>query len=252
MPASGESDSDSLALVRHLNWDGCFNVRDLGGLPTAGGQRTRFGALVRADALDGLSESGWQALTRHGVRTVIDLRDDDERRPDAAPGRQKVTTLRIPLDVSEDREFWSVWRNGPQFATPLYYGPHLERFPQRSAAVLAAIADAPPGGVVFHCGGGRDRAGQVAMLILTIAGVSPEVIASDYALSFERLPARYAAYHEPDQGPLIQHYLAERGTTAQAVIVELLANLDVPRVLHDAGLSDAQMDRLRSRLLDAS
>ena len=207
---------------------------------------------MRADALDGLSESGWQALTRHGVHTVIDLRDDDERRPDAAPRPQEVTTLRIPLDVSEDRDFWSVWRNGPQFATPLYYGPHLARFPERNAAVLAAIADAPPGGVVFHCGGGRDRAGQVALLVLALAGVPPDVIASDYALSFERLPARYGAYREPDQGPVIHRYLAERGTAAEAVIAELLADLDVPRVLHDGGLSDAQMDRLRSRLLDAS
>jgi hypothetical protein len=173
---------------------------------------------------------------------VIDLRDDDERRADAAPRPQEVTTMRIPLDVSEDRAFWSVWRTGPQFATPLYYGPHLERFPERNAAVLAAIADAPPGGVVF----------QVALLVLTIAGVPPDVIASDYALSFGRLPARYGAYREPDQGPVIQRYLAERGTTAEAVIVELLANLDVPRVLHDGGLSDAQMDRLRNRLLDAS
>jgi protein-tyrosine phosphatase len=238
--------------VRHLDWDGCFNVRDLGGLPAAGGHRTRFGAVVRADALDGLSQAGWAALTKHGVRTVIDLRDDDERRPDAAPRPRDVTTLCIPLDVSGDREFWSVWRNGPQFGTPLYYGPHLERFPERSVAVLAAIADAPRGGVVFHCGGGRDRAGQVALLILAVAGVSPEVIASDYALSFERLPARYAAHHEPDQGPVLQDYLAQRGTTAEAVIVELLTSVEVPRVLRDAGLSDAQMERLRDRLVGAS
>jgi len=47
------------------------------------------------------------------------------------------------------------------------------------------------------------------MLILAIAGVAPEVIASDYALSFERLPA-----------PVIRRYLAERGTTAERVIVD--------------------------------
>jgi len=34
---------------RHLDWDGCFNVRDLGGLRTVGGGETRRGALVRAD-----------------------------------------------------------------------------------------------------------------------------------------------------------------------------------------------------------
>ena len=237
--------------MRHLDWDGCFNVRDLGGLRAAGGRTTRFGAVVRADALDGLSQAGWDALTRHGVRTVIDLRDDDERRPDAAPRPREVGTLHIPLDDSGDREFWSVWRNGPQFGTPLYYGPHLERFPERSVAVLAAMADAPPGGVVFHCGGGRDRAGQVALLVLAVAGVSREAIASDYALSFERLPARYAAHREPDQGPVLQQYLAEQGTTAEAVIVELLTSVDVPEALRDAGLSDAHVERLRSRLLCA-
>jgi hypothetical protein len=43
---------------RHLDWDGCFNVRDLGGLPAAGGRVTRRGAIVRADALDRLTLVG--------------------------------------------------------------------------------------------------------------------------------------------------------------------------------------------------
>ncbi len=132
---------------------------------------------------------------------MIDLRNDDERDGDAAPRPPSIETLHLPLDASEDREFWDVWENGPQFGTPLYYGPHLERFPERSAAVLSAIARAAPGGVAFHCGGGRDRAGQVAMLVLALVGVAPEEIAADYALSAERLPARYAARGEEDQGP---------------------------------------------------
>ena len=32
---------------RALDWDGCVNVRDLGGLPTEDGGRTRPGAVVR-------------------------------------------------------------------------------------------------------------------------------------------------------------------------------------------------------------
>ena len=34
---------------RILSWDGCTNVRDLGGLRTADGRKTRFGVLVRSD-----------------------------------------------------------------------------------------------------------------------------------------------------------------------------------------------------------
>ena len=36
-------------MSRVLTWDGCLNVRDLGGLPTEDGGTTRFGAVVRGD-----------------------------------------------------------------------------------------------------------------------------------------------------------------------------------------------------------
>lgn len=169
---------------------------------------------------------------------------------DAGRRASGVTTIRIPLDVSEDREFWNVWRSGPQFGTPLYYGPHLERFGSRTAAVIAAIADAPRGGVAFHCAGGRDRTGQVAIVVLALAGVPASVIAEDYALSYERLPARYAARGEDDQGPLLRAFLKERGTTAEALIVELLSGLDVEAYLRGAGVTDEQLTRLRGRLLE--
>ncbi|MFN8205262.1 MAG: tyrosine-protein phosphatase [Solirubrobacteraceae bacterium] len=234
---------------RHLDWEGCFNVRDLGGLPTTGGRTTRWGALVRADALDGLTAAGWAALVEHGVRTVVDLRNDDELRKDAAPRPQEVTTVHIPLDVTEDREFCNVWQNGPQFGTPLYYRPHLDRFPERSAAVVSAVARARPGGVAFHCAGGRDRAGQVTMLLLALAGVPAEVIAADYALSFARLPARYAARGEEDQGPLLQSFLQEQGTTAEALIIELLGGLDVEAHLVGSGLGADDVAALRGRVV---
>ena len=183
------------------------------------------------------------------MRTVVDLRNDDELGQDAAPRPAGLTTVRIPLDVSEDREFWDVWQTGPQFGTPLYYRPHLDRFPERSAAVVAAVAQAQAGGVVVHCAGGRDRSGQVAMLLLKLVGVPSQVIAADYALSMERLPARYAARGEEDQGPLLQSYLREQGTSAETLIVDLLEGLDVEAHLVRAGLTADDIAALRSRLL---
>jgi hypothetical protein len=234
---------------RHLIWEGCFNVRDLGGLSTADGGVTRRGALVRADALDKLTEAGWLALWEHGVRTVVDLRNDDELHGDASPRPPGLTTIHLPLDGIEDREFWDVWQNGPQFGTPLYYGPHLARFPQRSAAAVSAIARAPAGGVAYHCGGGRDRAGQITMLILALAGVPADAIAADYMLSFQRLPSLYDAHGEPDQGAELLSYLEDQGTSAEAIIVELLRDLDVAAHLGRAGLTEDDLAALRRRLV---
>lgn len=234
---------------RHLDWDGCFNVRDLGGLRTRDGRTTRSGRVVRADALDRLTAAGWQALTDHGVRTIVDLRNDDELGVDVAPRPASVETIHLPLDGSDDREFWDAWDSGPQFGTPLYYRPHLERFPERSAAVVAAIARARPGGVAFHCGGGRDRSGQVAMLVLALVGVSPEEIAADYLLSRESAKALNAARGRKDDGPLLDDFLAAQGTSAGEVIVELLADLDVDACLAAGGLTPGDVDALRRRLL---
>lgn len=232
---------------RHLGWRGTYNSRDLGGLATVDGRLTRWGAIVRSDSLQGLEPQGWEEVEAHGIRTVVDLRNESEIGVDLAARPESIETVRIPLDVTEDREFWDAWESGPQFATPLYYRPHLERFPERSAEVVGAIAQARPGGVVFHCQGGRDRAGQIAMLVLVLVGVEPEAIAADYALSDERLRPLYLSRGEEDQAPALAEFLRSQGTTATELIVETLATFDVEATLLEAGMAERDVAALRQR-----
>jgi len=235
--------------VRHLDWDGCFNARDLGGLPAAAGREVRWGAVVRSDALDRLTEAGWAAVEAHGVRTVIDLRNEDERPGDLALRPASITTIELPLDgLEEDPEFWEDWATGPQFGTPMYYRPHLERFPERSARVVRAVARAEPGGVLVHCVGGRDRTGQITMLLLALAGVSPADIAADYDLSVERQRALWPVLGLPDPSPEIDEFLATRGTSTDELIRTTLAEVDVEARLRAGGLDDADLDAVRVRL----
>jgi protein tyrosine/serine phosphatase len=219
--------------VRQLDWDGCVNVRDLGGLRRVDGGETRRGGVVRGDSPDRLTAAGWSALQAHGVRTIVDLRNDDERELDPGARPAGVTTVQLPLDGKEDTEFWAEWGSGPQFGTPLYYRPHLDRFPERNADVMKAIAAAEPGGVLIHCVGGRDRAGQIAVLVLALAGVAPEEIAADYCLSGES---------EADA------FLARRGTSASELILSILADLDVEAYLLGGGLTEGELSRIRARL----
>ncbi|MCB0032783.1 MAG: tyrosine-protein phosphatase [Anaerolineales bacterium] len=62
----------------HLEWEGCYNVRDLGGLPLQAGGVTKSGRIIRADLLGRLTEAGKAAALAYGVRTVMDLRPPDE------------------------------------------------------------------------------------------------------------------------------------------------------------------------------
>ncbi len=184
---------------------------------------TRRGVLVRSETVDRLSPEGWRALHDHGVRTIIDLREEDEL---SAPGddaalRDGVRTIHIPLDrIADDPKFWDDWMHGPQFGTPLYYAPFVERFPERLEQVLDAIEQAPPGGVLFHCVGGRDRTGMVAIAVLAAVGVVPDAIADDYARGAER-----AHTHDPE----LEQFLAERGTSSRELVLELAASLDLDR-----------------------
>jgi hypothetical protein len=200
---------------RSLAWGDCPNARDFGGLRTRDGRVVRRGALARSGALDHLPD---------GYRTVIDLRNDDER-------PAGLRSLHMPLDGIEDRAFWDEWEFRPEFGTVYYYLPFLAHFPGRAARVVQAIAEAPPGGVAFHCRGGRDRTGLVAILTLTALGVVPEEIAADYAMS-TREPAMDEVY-------------AARGTTPEAAVLEVIEGL-VP----ERDLAGVDIRRLRERLLE--
>src|SRR5690606_38855771 len=184
---------------RHLDWDGCFNIRDLGGIPIPGGGTTRRKAVIRSDNPERLTPEGWSALVAHGVRTIVDLRDPAEHRADTHPRPASLTTVHAPLDDSDDTPFWNRIRDDQLDGSPLYYRPFLEHKAERCAAALTAVARAQPGGVLIHCGLGRDRTGLIAMLLLALAGASPDDIAADYELSTSRLPPLFTALGLDDQ-----------------------------------------------------
>ena len=66
-------------------------------------------------------------------------------------------------------------------------------FRTQFGAAVGVIADAEEGGVLVHCHAGKDRTGLVVALLLAVAGVAPEVIAADYALSEPNLAPSLAA-----------------------------------------------------------
>ena len=227
---------------RELSWDGCVNVRDLGGL----GQ-VRLGAVVRMEAPGRLSETGWAAAWAHGVRTVVDLRDAGEYEPERAPRPTGITTVQLPLDPV-GTPFYEHWQKIDNLASPLYFPAMLAEHPERVVAAVRAIASVAPGCVVFHCAGGKDRTGLLALVLLTLAGVTPEEIIADYLLTYDRMKQRYDELGFGDQLTAVNELLASRGTTTEASLTSTIASLTMPGFLLGNGLSGTELAALRTRL----
>jgi protein-tyrosine phosphatase len=238
---------------RHLTWEGCWNARDLGGLPTRDGRSTRWGALVRSESLHRLTAAGWQALEAHGVRTLIDLRNIEQVATEPQHPPPGIATVGVPLEqgLEEDAEYRR-WMAEGWLGTPLYYEAFLTRWSDRCARVVAAVATAEPGGVLVHCRMGRDRTGLIVMLLLALAGVSPEDIAADHGLTAERLGQPGAPRVEPhDENAAVQQVLDQANRSREGAIVETLAALDLEDCLLAGGLTRNELHTVRSRLVSS-
>ena len=246
-----------------LVWDGCVNVRDLGGLPTQDGRVTQLGRVVRADNLRLLSERGKQALLEHGVTRVVDLRFPEELADDPA-GDLPVDVVHVSLLGDSRTREWQDEQNAAIDAAETAeaylvasYGAFLDRYRDRFAAAVQAIADAPEGAVVVHCMGGKDRTGLIAALVLRLAGVDADVVAADYALTEAALAptARDWIDAAPDEAERRRRVLLQ--PAPPSAMRAVLAHLDerygsVREYLRDAGVTDDALERVRERLLAAT
>ena len=233
--------------MRTLAWEGCRNVRDLGGLPTEDGGETRFGGVVRADNLRRLSESGWRSLLDYGVRSAVDLRRPDELVVDP-PGDAPIDIVHLdlcPLDLIH-----------AEVALRLEdaYLDMLATFHSNFARAIAAVARAPAGGVVVHCLVGRDRTGLVAALLLRVAGVEPRAVAADWAESEANLAAELRAWvaAAPEPRERARRLGFVDGASAGAM-EGVLGELDrryggAARYLREGGAEEAELDLVIARL----
>jgi protein-tyrosine phosphatase len=238
---------------RRLHWDGCVNVRDLGGHPTGDGGRTAFGAVVRADSIRLLSDRGWDALVEYGVRTIVDLRSPIELEADP-PRDVPLAVVHVPLLDPDDEEAVAAVDAWP--TTEGAYLEMLERFRPSFVRALQAIARAPEGAVLVHCMGGKDRTGLVVALLLTLVGVPPEQIAEDYGLSARNLAPRSAQWIEQavDETQREWRRRVVRGEPQAMlhVLIELEARYGSVRdYLLAGGATEEDIDRARARLVAA-
>lgn len=217
------------------------DARDLGGAhPTV-----RPGAFVRGDQVSALPPAGWDVLRAHGVRAVVDLRSASERDQDRT---FRADLTRVPVDLDGPDDAWRApWRAGPQFGSPLSYRPHVAACPERLAAALVAIAEAPPGGVRFRCVAGRDRTGMVAAALLRLLDVPVDAIVADDLASEPNVAAARAARGRPDPSVEVRASLAARGEVLEGALAAFVTWPELRAHLAGGGLRDGRVAALRAR-----
>lgn len=179
---------------------GLTNFRDIGGYATADGKTVRKGRIFRGAALFGLNEENKAFVDKLGLKTVLDLRSQNEvdAAPDEVPfGARYVHSSGIlSLDDAPggpggnlDMRGLLMSSNGgegvlaqlQQYMLGGYREMALHPTAFSTAFQLLLQPDGAP--LFFHCTAGKDRTGVCAAYILRVLGVPMETVMEDYMAS---------------------------------------------------------------------
>ncbi len=257
-PGWASTVSEEALLGRRLPLGGTFNVRDIGGYPTADGRETAWGRLLRGDALHRLDDEGRKLLVDFGLRSSLDLREPDEccAAPDDLPPGVEIRPI----------PFFSYVPPGERTIRPIdrrsvtsLEATYRLLVHERGAVLVAAIrALLLPGALpaIVHCTLGKDRTGVLVALLLAGLGVPDEVIAADFSatdifLTEEfRLAAEQRNAAAGGNATRLAAILRSDPELISALLAEVSSRYgDVPHYLARQGFGDDELATLRHRLL---
>lgn len=232
-----------------LDVDGVTNVRDVGGMPAAGG-RIRAGVLLRSGQLSGATTAGANEVRRR-VAHIVDLRDGEEvaAEPTEIDGPD---TTHLPLFLGSVRSFFETDTSLDDLYLHL-----LEESGSRLVDAIRIIAAGEP--TLVHCTVGKDRTGVTVALALAAVGADRDAIIADYALTESQLPEersrRIVAYLR-SQHPEAVHAAALATQSPEPVMRALLQKVDerwgsAAEYLRANGMTEAELERLRAALVES-
>ena len=239
---------------RLVELEGCLNFRDLGGYPTDSGSAVRWGQLFRADGLHHLSSADVRYLRDEvGLRDIIDLRSSQELALDGR-GLLEAEPIRFHHLPLFDADRPAGGAAAPVANLTELYLLMAEFAKEPIGKVIATLAHTE-GPAVYHCAAGKDRTGVISALILGLLGVADEIIVADYAATRENLDAIVARLQASDGYQHVWEELPPDTLHANPETMEkMLAGVEeryggMEGYARDAGLTSAELDALRNRLL---
>lgn len=247
--------------------EGTFNFRDLGGYKTSDGKTVKNGLVYRSDALSKLSDQDLATLKAIGLKTIVDFRQEQEILKDAnvsipetksyhlsphAPLAQLSTgnliddKLKIDklLALSKDEAAWAkMMEKGDAMALQMKEMAFDDYSLGKFREVFELLMNPASLPLVFHCKGGKDRTGLMAMLFLLALGVSKDDIIADYMLTKDCMAARNERrmneYRSYTDDPKVLDYLASLMATKRSYIEIVFASIEKDYDSYEAYLHQA-------------
>ncbi|MBB2955680.1 protein-tyrosine phosphatase, partial [Bifidobacterium commune] len=163
--------------------DGVPNARGIGGYPTTDGHVLRNGLFFRSAGLNFLGEQGIDDLHRLGVKEVVDLRDplEVEQWPYTLP--DDIHVDRVPLFKTPLTEQGGIkgMGKGPNMAE--MYGDIVFGSAEQIILILRKLLFDGGRPMLVHCTAGKDRTGITTGILMSLLGVSDDMVVSCYAQS---------------------------------------------------------------------
>ena len=246
---------------RNVNIPGVQNFRDLGGYKSSEtGQNTRWGMLYRSANIEpkGSTERKLKSI---GVKTLIDLRPQRERKSvgDSLAGARVV---RIPIDVMSLTSLLGDIQQGKADSkkidelTKQFYRDFVANYHDEYRQMFDVLLDKSNYPVVIYCSSGKGRTGIAAALVLAALGVDENTIVQDYRLSndyYNIAKAYKYAYNLPpaSQEAVTSLYTAkEKFINAASAEIKKISGDKVTFLKEQIGLSEDEIEKLRSILLE--
>src|ERR1044072_9253521 len=184
---------------------GGSNFRDLGGYRTADGRAVRRRAVFRSAHLGPLTDEDRIALSKLGVRTIVDLRGVNEaaETPHLIDGVDcRVVGAHIEPQLGDKIRIAVADGTATPHLMMQFLTDHYRDYPRRCTpgfrTLFATLSDGTHRPLVFHCTAGKDRTGFASALLLTPLGVPWDTGMDDYSRTNDLWTGQVGRYAELD------------------------------------------------------
>lgn len=164
---------------RRLNLKTPNNIRELGGYMRDDQKITKYHEFLRGDLTTNLCKSDIDFLINYGIKTVIDLRSQDEieKEPNTFSNIKNVNYINLPLFKGLK------FKENDDFITLDKFYIEVLKYSSNIGNIFNTFAKYSNDLILFHCRAGKDRTGIITALLLMLSGVSDYDIIADYEVS---------------------------------------------------------------------